>query len=119
MTPNLPICPHIGDEGDSWSLSQETHFCGRAHPPTINISLLVTLKNRTRGGGPLAELTSTPPPLLAQAVCLLTAGEMRAYWDHTEGAPAAGVGAEDRGLMSTDSRNDYDGLSSASSTVEG
>jgi hypothetical protein len=68
---------------------------------------------------PLAELTSTPPPLLAQALCRVTAGEMRAYWDHTEGAPAADVGAKDRGLMSTDSRNDDDGQSSASSTAEG
>ena len=97
--------------------NKESRLCRRARPPTI--SLLVTLKNRTRGGMPLAELASTPPPLLAQALCHVTAGEMRAYWDHTEGAPAAGIGAEDRGLMSTDSRNDDDGLSSASSTVEG
>ena len=98
--------------------NKETRLCRRAHPLTIIISLLVTLKNRTRGGGPLAELTSAPPPLLAQALCRLTAGEMRAYWDHTEGAPAAGVGAEDRGSMSTDSQNDDDGLSSTSSTVD-
>ena len=97
--------------------NKESRLCRRARPPTV--SLLVTLKNRIRGGGPLAELSCAPPPLLARALCRLTAGEMRAYWDHTEGAPASGVGAEDRGSMSTDSRNDDDGQSSASSTAEG
>ena len=80
---------------------------------------MVTLNNLTRGEMPLAELASTPPPLLAQALCRVTAGEIRAYWDHTEGALASGVGAEDRGLMSTDSRNDDDGQSSTSLTAEG